>query len=130
VFANGKRGDGIWMFSLDGKIESLKGSGLLSAAGSVGETANARSTQPAASGGGSSRGQQIYQQACVPCHGESGTGGHGGGPSLVAGQDVDKIVAVTSAGRNNMPSFSGMFSADDIHAVATYIVDDLAKKKP
>jgi alcohol dehydrogenase (cytochrome c) len=130
VFANGKRGDGIWMFSLDGKIESLKGSGLLSAAGSVGETANARSTQPAASGGGSSRGQQIYQQACVPCHGESGTGGHGGGPSLVAGQDVDKIVAVTSAGRNNMPSFSGMFSAGDIHAVATYIVDDLAKKKP
>jgi mono/diheme cytochrome c family protein len=48
---------------------------------------------------------------------------------LVAGQDVDKIVSVTSAGRNNMPSFSGMFAAEDLRAVATYIVSELGKHK-
>src|ERR1051325_9264086 len=83
LFANGKRGDGIWMFSLDGKMESLK-------------TADQRSPQaPRGLGGGpgspqapgrleprisraanSAHGEQLYKQACVPCHGESGAGGH------------------------------------------------------
>ena len=31
------------------------------------------------------RGRQIYAEACVACHGEAGDGGHGGGPTLVAG---------------------------------------------
>jgi mono/diheme cytochrome c family protein len=74
------------------------------------------------------RGEQIYKQACVPCHGESGAGGHGGGPSLIARQNVDKIISVTSAGKNNMPSFSGTYSPEDMRDIASYIIDGLAKK--
>jgi alcohol dehydrogenase (cytochrome c) len=114
VFANGKRGDGIWMFSLDGKMESLRGP---QSPGGLGARAVS-----------SVHGEQLYKQACVPCHGESGVGGHGGGPSLIAGQGADKIVSVTSAGKNNMPSFSGTYSPDDIRDIAAYIVEDLAKK--
>jgi alcohol dehydrogenase (cytochrome c) len=129
LFANGKRGDGIWMFSLDGKIESL----------ATGNAAAPRSPQSPGgsearnSPGGSraidrAHGEQLYKQACVPCHGESGAGGHGGGPSLVAGQTAEKIVSVTAAGKNNMPSFSGTYSPDDLKDIASYIVDGLAKK--
>ena len=74
-------------------------------------------------------GETIYKQACVPCHGESGAGGHGGGPSLIAGQTADKIISVTSTGKNNMPAFAATYSPDDMRDIAAYIIDGLAKKK-
>jgi mono/diheme cytochrome c family protein len=74
-------------------------------------------------------GEKIYRGACLPCHGETGEGGHGGGPSLIAGQTPDKIVSVTSTGKNNMPSFAATYSVDDMRDIASYIVDGLAKKK-
>jgi mono/diheme cytochrome c family protein len=46
----------------------------------------------------------------------------------VAGQTTEKIISVTSAGKNNMPSFSGTYSPDDLKDIASYIVDGLAKK--
>ena len=71
-------------------------------------------------------GEKIYKAACVPCHGESGAGGHGGGPSLVAGQDTDKIISITASGKNNMPAFTATYSADDLRDVADYITKGLA----
>jgi mono/diheme cytochrome c family protein len=73
-------------------------------------------------------GEALYKQACVPCHGESGAGGHGGGPSLIAGQTAEKIISITSTGKNNMPSFSGTYSPDDLRDIAAYIVEGLAKR--
>jgi alcohol dehydrogenase (cytochrome c) len=129
VFANGKRGDGIWMFSLDGKMEPIapppppgaRPSAAAGAAAGGAPAAAARAVDRA-------HGEAIYKQACVPCHGESGAGGHGGGPSLIAGQTAEKIVSVTSTGKNNMPSFSGTYSPDDLRDIAAYIVDGLAKQ--
>jgi quinohemoprotein ethanol dehydrogenase len=121
VFANGKRGDGIWMFSLDGKIDAIPPPPPPGRPGGMGPAG-----PPPSAGQG--RGEQLYKQACVPCHGEAGACGHGGGPSLVAGQTADKIISVTSAGKNNMPSFSGLYSPDDLRAIAAYIVDGLARK--
>ena len=136
VFANGKRGDGIWMFSLDGKIESL------AAPAAVGSRAGGAVSGGQAGGGAGaggaagaaaaprvldrSNGERIYKAACLPCHGESGAGGHGGGPSLVAGQTADRLISVTAAGKNNMPSFSGVYSADDLRDIADYITGALA----
>jgi mono/diheme cytochrome c family protein len=71
-------------------------------------------------------GEKIYKAACVPCHGEAGAGGHGGGPSLIAGQTVDKIISVTATGKNNMPSFAATYSIDDLRDVADYITGKLA----
>jgi hypothetical protein len=121
LFAGGKRGDGIWMFSLDGKIESLApkggpGGGPGPGAGAVRPVSRAN-------------GERLYKSACLPCHGESGEGGHGGGPSVIAGQTSDKIVSISTTGKNNMPSFAATLSADDIRDIASYIVDGLQKQK-
>jgi len=146
VFANGKRGDGIWMFSLDGKIDPVAppappggrpgggpGPGPGPGAGAGGAAAGPGPGPGAAAASGRplsrDNGEKIYKGACLPCHGESGEGGHGGGPSLIAGQTPDKIISVTSAGKNNMPSFAATYSADDLRDIASYIVDGLAKKK-
>jgi alcohol dehydrogenase (cytochrome c) len=119
TFANGKRGDGVWMFSLDGKI------------GPVGLSADSRmhsesARPPATRAISAAHGERIYKQACVPCHGQTGAGGHGGGPSLIAGQDPDNVAAIASTGRNNMPSFAAIYSSEDLRDVAAYIVDELA----
>ena len=74
-------------------------------------------------------GERIYKSACLPCHGESGEGGHGGGPSLLTGQNSDKIISISTTGKNNMPAFAGTYSVDDLRDVAGYILDGLAKRK-
>ena len=50
-------------------------------------------------------GEQIYREACLPYHGTRGDGGEGGGASLLTGLTAETAVAVTAAGRNNMPAF-------------------------
>jgi mono/diheme cytochrome c family protein len=75
-------------------------------------------------------GARIYKAACIPCHGATGEGGHGGGPTLVGGLTMENVVSVTSAGRNNMPAFGTSLTAADINDVATFIREDLAKRRP
>ena len=144
TFANAKAGDGIWMFSLDGTIGPVVpqrpggfggnglGAGGQGAAGAVGPagTTGAVVAMPPTANRPPNRdnGAKLYRAACVPCHGETGEGGHGGGPTLINGLTSDMIVSVTSTGRNNMPSFGGTLTPADINDVAAYIREDLAKK--
>jgi quinohemoprotein ethanol dehydrogenase len=123
VFANGKRGDGVWLFSLDGKIPSL-GPGAAPARGLQGGPGGAPAgpelpvTTRAAN---AENGGNIYRAACVPCHGETGTGGHGGGPSLIKGQSHDALLMTASSGRNNMPAFKSVYTPDELNDVTAYI---------
>jgi len=135
VFANGKRGDGIWMFSLEGKIPSLAGAagrgspgGAFATAFGRGPAAPPPTPQPTRAAN-PENGARIYRAACIPCHGESARGGQGGGPTLVNGLGRDAILAVASAGRNNMPAFSASYSADQLNDVSAYISEVLAKQK-
>jgi quinohemoprotein ethanol dehydrogenase len=124
VFANGRRGDGVWMFSLDGTIDPLSPGALLTDA-AVGTAVEPLTfTRPA----DHDTGAFIYREACLPCHGSTGRGGEGGGGSLLGGT-LDDILAVTAAGRNNMPAFRHVFSADELRDVATYIVEVLAARE-
>ncbi len=155
VFANGKQGDGIWMFTLDGKMDPIPPpappgarpggpGGRPSAGGGPGPgTAVPPGGAPAAAGPGTgagaavgiarpvnrANGEKIYKAACVPCHGESGAGGHGAGPSLIAGQTVDKLISITASGKNNMPAFAANYSVDDLRDIADYITQGLAAAK-
>lgn len=54
------------------------------------------------------------------------TGGHGGGPTLVANSDVALIQAVTFSGRNNMPTFRDVYDPSQIRDVAEFIHQVLA----
>ncbi len=136
VFANGKRGDGIWMFSLDGKIPPLTpelagGAGGGGAVGAFfGRRGPAPPTLPVATRPANvDNGRTIYRGACLPCHGDAGRGGVGGGPSLVNGLSRETLLTVASAGRHNMPSFASSYSANELNDVAAYILEVLSKQK-
>ena len=83
----------------DGTMKSLPATTAAPGGGGGG----ARRARPAA-GAGRDRpvdvehGRQLYAEACVACHGEGGDGGHGGGPTLVAGLPLETILAVSQGG--------------------------------
>ncbi|HUF72853.1 MAG TPA: PQQ-binding-like beta-propeller repeat protein [Gammaproteobacteria bacterium] len=131
VFQGSTRGDGIWMFSLDGTMNSLPaisaapggvggagGRGGFGRGGPGAAPAVARDPDPA-------RGREIYLEACVACHGAEGDGGRGGGPTLIAGLDAATLRAIAASGRNTMPGFAGVYSAAELDDVVHFIVEEL-----
>jgi quinohemoprotein ethanol dehydrogenase len=126
LFANGRRGDGIWMFSLDGKMESLAPS--TPAGGPGGGPPPGAAAPPTSRPANLDNGEQLYKAACLPCHGESAKGGHGGGPTLVGGMTRATFLSVTATGKNNMPGFAATYSRDQIADIAGYVLEVLAKK--
>jgi alcohol dehydrogenase (cytochrome c) len=121
VFANGKRGDGIWMFSLDGTMEPFVPNAAPPSA-QVAALADAAAAGPV----NLDSGERIYREACLPCHGPTGKGGEGGGASLTRGLTREAALAVTAAGRNNMPAFRDAYSEAELRDVAAYVVEALA----
>jgi alcohol dehydrogenase (cytochrome c) len=124
VFAGAPRGDGIWMFSLNGTMKSLPagGAGAGGGPGGFGRPPQPTANRPV----DAEHGRQVYAEACVACHGEAGDGGHGGGPTLVAGLPAETIIAVSQTGRNTMPAFGRAYSEADLRDVAGYILNVLA----
>ena len=138
LFANGKRGDGIWMFSLDGKIPSLTPAGGPRPGGPFGAAGGAGPGGPGRPGAAPAApvltrpanvdaGAKIYKAACLPCHGSTGEGGEGGGAPLVNGLSRESILATATTGKNNMPAFTSSYTPDELNDVAAYIADVLAK---
>lgn len=138
LFMGSPRGDRVWLFSLAGGLDPVAapspapperdetGSGGGDGAGDAADVgadsgAGDGAGDAADAGGGDAElGGTIYAGTCVPCHGESGEGGHNGIPfsdSLTSGA----IFAVVSGGRNDMPAFRGTFSADEIRALTAYV---------
>src|SRR4029077_20198650 len=64
------RGDSLWIFGLDGKVEPSVSSG-----------AAMQFAQGAAGQPNIDNGKQAYDRACSSCHGPQGEGGHDGAPS-------------------------------------------------
>ena len=125
AFANGKRGDGVWMFSLDGKIGPIAATAAATAGGRPGAAPPVAAPTRA---GNATAGEPLYKAACLACHGEAGTGGHGGGPTLLTNLQPEQISLVTTTGRNNMPTFRDVYTPDQIADVSAYIVQVLGKK--
>lgn len=69
-------------------------------------------------------GQQVYENECARCHGD--TGGGGFGPKLSEGQmavvypDIADEIAIVAEGRSGMPGFSVRLDPDEIEAVVRY----------
>jgi len=135
LFANGKRGDGVWMFSLDGKIPSLPAAGASRGVGPGGPGGGRPAAPPAPTrAANAANGAKIYKTACVPCHGATGEGGEGGGAPLVNGLTRESILSATTTGKNNMPSFTTSYSVDELNDVAIYVTDvltpDFSRRAP
>jgi quinohemoprotein ethanol dehydrogenase len=110
------RGDSVWLFALDGRLEPAVASGTAM-----------QFTQGAAGQPNLDNGKATYDRACASCHGPLGEGGHDGGPSLRAMRSAALVMQTVSEGRRDMPSFSSLLTAEQIRDVAGYVSQRLGQ---
>ena len=116
LFANARRGDSVWLFSLSGTVEEVTEE----------ETTTAAAAPTAASRiADTDNGRTLYEGACAFCHGIEGEGGHGGGIPLTAATELDSVMLRVRDGFNTMPGFGGAFTEDEIQDVSAYVVEEL-----
>jgi alcohol dehydrogenase (cytochrome c) len=109
-------GDSVWLFGLNGTLgETTPGDTPLRPAVSM-AAGNLAAPDLAL-------GAELYRQTCLPCHGDDGLGGHGGGVALDAIASLDLATTVIRDGRNSMPPFGTALSAQQILDVSAYILD-------
>jgi len=112
-----QKGDGVWLFALNGNLNPLPPPVPAGGAGGA-VTVPERSADLA-------NGRTIYQQSCIYCHGDTGEGGHGGGAELTQALGVQGIMTMLSTGRNAMPNFRPVMSVEQMHDVASWLIEDL-----
>ena len=130
------RGDSVWLFSLDGTLPPASAGTPAPRSTAVPAAADAPRADVAAAApratavANVNAGKQVFEQACVLCHGADGAGGHGAGAPLTALKDVASTIQTVTSGRNSMPAFKTTLSADQIRDVSAYVVDVLARPEP
>jgi quinohemoprotein ethanol dehydrogenase len=128
--AGTKAGDGVWLFSLDGKMEPLPPEAAKAPGGPRGVAVFAPPPAvPSTRVADIKHGEEIYRTVCMACHGESGEGGHEQGAPLPKTLTVESIMYTADAGKGEkMPAFRGSYNAGDFHDVASYIHDVILAK--
>jgi mono/diheme cytochrome c family protein len=136
------RGDSVWLFALDGKLPpATAGQPMSRLEGAANPAPAAANPAPAAATPGSAaaaataamaaanlvRGKELYEQACVVCHGADGKGGHGVGAPLIGVADFAAVFRTVGEGRNNMPPFKASFTSEQIRDVTAYVVSALGR---
>ena len=118
LFAGSARGDSVWLFSLNGTLGPVNAPVPVISNGRGG-----RGGRGAV--GNADAGRMLYEQACLPCHGADGQGGHGAGAALTVPQDLTAVIQVVTEGANEMPPFGGQMTIEQIRDVSTYLVEEL-----
>jgi mono/diheme cytochrome c family protein len=127
------RGDSVWLFGLEGTLSPVTPGTpaprtVPAPAGATPEnSAAAAAADPEAfvASADLANGQQVYARTCVLCHGEDGKGGHGTGAPLDTVTDLAATIEAIQTGRNTMPSFSAVLTADEIRDVSAYVWERL-----
>jgi len=122
LFQGSPRGDSLWLFSLEGQMEETTPGDTMPLTNATGEG------QPVVFAEGDpdySAGETLFQQTCLPCHGEDGLGGHNNAMPLNNMTDIRDVITIVSTGRNNMPTFTGALSPEQIRDISGYVVDRL-----
>ena len=68
-------------------------------------------------------GMAVFEANCASCHSSDGTGSPAGRPLTDVALEADRDVHVDSVtnGKNNMPAFGSVLSADEIDSVVSYV---------
>jgi alcohol dehydrogenase (cytochrome c) len=121
--AGSKRSDGVWLFSLDGTLQSLP----RGAADPTGQFAAGREIPvPENRVADRAHGRELYFQTCIVCHGDDGKRGqHGGGAELTRALSIGEIMNTVGNGRNEMPAFGRVYRPEELHDVAAFILEEL-----
>ncbi len=139
LYSGSMRGDGLWLFSLNGTLgprppltppQPAPGAALTGTtpegAAAGGATVDAMPAGPA----DLAHGKVVYTNTCVPCHGPDGQGSHGQGAPLKASLTAQLVFSTATTGRKDMPSFRGALTPADLRDVAGYITEQLVKHSP
>ncbi len=136
ALAGSKRSDGLWLFSLNGRINSMpRGSADPAAAPraatpAAGIPPTVPPTAAAAKAADLAHGRDLYSGACMVCHGPDGKGGTHGGAPLTAALTRDSIITTVTSGRNQMPAFDSALTTQDREDLATYVLQLGAENPP
>jgi len=129
ALAASPRGDGVWLFGLDGTLEEAEAAGSgtgITHAGEVGaeEGRGAETEEP----GNPAAGRTVFTDNCSTCHGIAGRGGNGG-PDLTkipGARDLGKVIDQVANGGSGMPAFGGTLQNREIADVSAYVVEVIA----
>ena len=124
-YSPGRRGDGVWLFSLHGTVNSLPAGAASADLGASAGTAAPAVPAPVDVNLDPAHGKRLYGANCVPCHGTKGEGAHGEGAALKPSLTHADIVSIATTGRRDMPSFRGVLAPEDLADVAGYITEQL-----
>ncbi len=127
IYAGGKHGDSVWLFSLNGDIEQEKAPAQ--AGGGIAAAAAPADIDPINPPEGHvadiAAGRGIFQGLCAACHGPNGEGGEAGvelqGKTLTA----TDIMTIANYGRNTMPAFGFAYTPEQLHDVAGYVIENI-----
>ena len=118
-FVSARKGDGVWLFSLEGTMEELPSGRPAAVAAPV---PLAQGPAPAAGRMADVlSGERLYKATCVYCHGDHGQGGEGGGKAISGTLGVDGVLGVLAAGRDKMPAFAAAMTPEQLQDVAAYV---------
>jgi quinohemoprotein ethanol dehydrogenase len=125
LFAAGaKKGDSVWLFSTGGTLESFPTSvgrpgSLLYGAGHEPQVTFATGDPDVPNG------KKIFHTFCTACHGDNGTGSHGGANLENASKDAKFVITTATTGRGDMPSFKDVLAPEQLRDVAGYVTTEL-----
>jgi alcohol dehydrogenase (cytochrome c) len=139
----GRLNDGLWLFSLNGTIESLPpGSGdpppadddAASAAdgdGLIGANPAWLDALDRDRVANLDRGEEIYSSVCETCHGATAEGGHVLGAPISDELDLVDIIGTARSGRAGTPMapFGNSYSLEELQDVATFIVEEIFSRR-
>jgi alcohol dehydrogenase (cytochrome c) len=139
----GRLNDGLWLFSLNGTIESLPpGSGDPP----PGDDDDEESADDGDLIGGTpawlddfdrgrvanlGRGEDIYTTVCETCHGPTAEGGHLLGAPISDQLDLVGIIDTARSGRVGTPMapFGNNYSLEELHDVASFIIEQVIPRR-
>ena len=113
-------GDKIYTFSLEGKYASLED--IPEEEINISPVANDHATDDMKGHNeNEDLGLKTYENNCLACHGETGSGGHNGPVLKSLDMDREAIINQIKNGSGGMPGFEGNLTEEEINAVAEYI---------
>jgi quinohemoprotein ethanol dehydrogenase len=128
LYAGSPRGDSLWLFSLNGTLGPVQpGQPIPFGAGGGGTEAPAAKQDAPVGPPDLQAGKIIYMGTCTYCHGDKGKGGHTA-PAFPPTATPATIEQMLTTGKNQMPSFKGILSSQDMHNVASFVTEVLIAK--
>ncbi|MFB5089053.1 PQQ-binding-like beta-propeller repeat protein [Psychrobacillus sp. PGGUH221] len=121
ALAGSKHGDKIYTFKLGGTLPEGQ---VIDASVKISDSAKVDTTEGETVSANPDKGISVYDANCLACHGNQGANGHNG-PNLQnskVAESKEQVIERLTNGGVSMPSFKDTLTAEEMEAVADYVV--------